>query len=83
VKSRRQFFKSAGGLIASVAIAQGVVRKLFGVLSEAPTAERYEYDPLKYMGDFYKVEFKTSPWINLIKAGTFPEGMGETTRSIK
>lgn len=77
--TRRDFFKRAGGLIASVAIAQGIVRKLFDTRAvnpewvTAPYEMDFVFEPAAYVGS----------WTFLTKEYQFPEGMGSTTRSIR
>lgn len=50
--NRRAFFKHFGGLIASVAVAQGVVRKLLS-MSDEPVVIASVWDPLAHVGDIY------------------------------
>lgn len=82
--NRRNFFKHFGGLIAAVAVAQKVVPELLSKLVESKPdtflfAERFADDIYQHV---YRSTTYRSPWLSLLKGGKFPEGMGDTTRSI-
>lgn len=79
--SRRSFFRRAGGLIASVAIAQGVVRKLFDTVTNPVSADLYV--DIQSGDLYYRKAFQVSPWIKLVEAGEFPKDMGSTIRGVR
>jgi hypothetical protein len=95
--NRRAFFRRFGGVIAAVAVAQGVVKKLADTVTSITTKE-FVFNPADYAGD-WKIKaivesecerfevmqhtaFRGSPWIRLVRKSEFPANMGDTKRSV-